>query len=118
MPWRPTSLAKQTLTDPRRRWHRLFGLILTEHLRDSPFTVEPDTSTLVNQLFGEYRREGIKVPYTMQDFRREVALEYLEELKPAERMSGLSEKEIKAYLAKLDKNQRGTPPKKPKRRRN
>ena len=26
--------------DPWRQWHRLFGLLLTDHLAGSPFTVE------------------------------------------------------------------------------
>jgi hypothetical protein len=26
--------------EPPRKWHRLFGLLLTEHLADSPFVVE------------------------------------------------------------------------------
>src|SRR5207247_8042647 len=33
-------MPKQTPADPWRRWHRLFGLLLTDHLRNSPFTVE------------------------------------------------------------------------------
>lgn len=88
----------------------------------------PDTSSIVNQLFGEYRREGLTMSYTMADFRREVALEYFEkltpqerreylnELAPEERLGGLSEDEIKAYLAKLRKAPSGAKPKRPKRR--
>jgi hypothetical protein len=79
----------------------------------------------VNQLFGAYRREGLTMPYTMEDFRREVALEYLPELTPEERLGGLTPKgvlehvpakEIKAYLARLQKRRAETKPARPKRR--
>src|SRR5262249_52490404 len=87
----------------------------------------PDTSSIVNQLFGEYRQEGLTMPYTMEDFRREVALEFLEGLTPQEklRLSGLtpkeilqhlSEDEIKAYLAKLHKGHPEEKSRKAKRR--
>jgi hypothetical protein len=97
----------------------------------------PDTSSIVNQLFGEYRQEGLTMPYTMEDFRREVAFEYLErltaeerreyleQLTPEERLGGLkpreilrhfSEDEIKAYLAGLRKGHSQAKPKKTRRR--
>ncbi|MCI0377253.1 MAG: hypothetical protein L0215_06595 [Gemmataceae bacterium] len=87
-----------------------------------------DTSTIVKQLFGEYHQEGLNMPYTMEDFRREVALEFLEQLSPQgrrnylqqltleERLEGLTEDEIKAYLAKLHQRQSKAKPKRPKRR--
>jgi hypothetical protein len=75
----------------------------------------PDTSSIVNQLFGQYRREGLTVPYTLKDFRREMALENLDQLTPEERLSGLTPDEIKAYLSKLKKRS-AAKPKKPKRR--
>ena len=94
----------------------------------------PDTSSIVNQLFSAYRREGLTMPYTMEDFRREVALENLDQLTPEERLGGLtleqrlsgatpkeilkhlSEDEIKAYLAKMKKEHSEAKPKKSKRR--
>jgi hypothetical protein len=97
----------------------------------------PEISSVVNQLFGEYRREGLTMPYTMEDFKREVAFEflekmtpeerreYLEQLTPEERLSGLAPKqilqhlsddEIKAYLAKRHKSHTDAKPKKSKRR--
>jgi hypothetical protein len=96
----------------------------------------PQTSTIVNQLFGQYRKEGLAMPYTMEDFRREVALEYLEQLTPEERLRGLTlrqrlsgatpkeilqqlsdaeKAQIKAYLAKSPKARPQTKPKKSKR---
>lgn len=83
----------------------------------------PDTSSIVNQLFGEYRREGLTMPYTMEDFRREVALEYLDRLSLKERLrivlptaplENLTEDEIRAHLAKLPRRRAET--KRPKRR--
>jgi hypothetical protein len=69
-----------------------------------------DTSTIVKELFGEYRIEGLSMPYTMKDFHRDVARKYLRELTPEERLSGLAveerlaglpAKEIAAYLKQL-----------------
>jgi len=36
-----------------------------------------DTSTLLNQLFEGYEREGLAMPYTIQDFRRDYVKEHL-----------------------------------------
>jgi hypothetical protein len=44
-----------------------------------------DTSTLIYQLYEGFRKEGIVVPYTMQDFRRDFAKEHFKDLTPAER---------------------------------
>jgi hypothetical protein len=51
------------------------------------------TSTLLHQLFGGYQGEGIAMPYTMEDFRREFAREHLHQLTPEERLEGLSAEE-------------------------
>jgi hypothetical protein len=45
-----------------------------------------DMSGIVNKLFKRYELEGIAMPYTIEDFRRE----YLAELPPEERLKGLS----------------------------
>ena len=83
-----------------------------------------DATTIVNRLFKKYRREGLTMSYTMQDFRREVAREYLQQLtakerlevldqfSPEQRLAGLSVDQIKAYLQRLDKKSRA-PKKKP-----
>jgi hypothetical protein len=85
----------------------------------------PDISSIVNQLFGEYRREGLTMPYTMEDFKREVALEYLDQLTLEERLRGVTPKEIlqhlsddqiKAYLSKRRKSHPQAKQNKPKRR--
>jgi hypothetical protein len=75
-----------------------------------------EMSGIVNKLFKRYELEGIAMPYTMEDFRRE----YLAELSPEERLKGLSPderleglsledrlrglspEEIKAYLKKRE----------------
>jgi hypothetical protein len=49
-----------------------------------------DTSTLLGQLFEGYEREGLTMPYTMQDFRRDYVKEHLKDLTPDERLEGLS----------------------------
>jgi hypothetical protein len=79
-------------------------------------------STIFNRLYQNYELEGISMPYTIEDFRRDAARKILEELSPEERheiakrlppeerlrglspeerLRGLSEEEIEAYLKKL-----------------
>ncbi|HXG11862.1 MAG TPA: hypothetical protein VNK04_19050 [Gemmataceae bacterium] len=54
----------------------------------------PDTSALLHQLFAGYKREGLNMPLTMDDFRREYVKEHLHKLTPEERLEGLSAEEI------------------------
>jgi hypothetical protein len=84
------------------------------------------TSTIVNEMFDEYRIEGLPMPYKMQDFLREVLRKHLHELSVEERLAGLpaeellkrlSPEEINAYMQRLGKQQTDTRKKKPKRRR-
>lgn len=68
------------------------------------------TSTLLDQLFERYQGEGITMPYTMDDFRRDYILEHFKELTPSqkrkaleglpleERLEGLSPQQIEHYL--------------------
>ncbi len=66
-----------------------------------------ELSTILNQLFENYQQEGIPMPYTVEDFMRDVTLDHLD-LLPAderlrglssdERLKGLSPEEIEAYL--------------------
>jgi len=69
-----------------------------------------DVSTIVRRLFTDYKVEGLSMPYTMEDYRREVAQEYLQELTAAERLAllpaeerlaGLTVEQIEAYLTRL-----------------
>jgi hypothetical protein len=41
-----------------------------------------DPSTIINELFTKYRLEGLTMPYTTEDFRRDVAWEHVHELTP------------------------------------
>jgi hypothetical protein len=75
-----------------------------------------ETSSLIQHLLIRYQHEGLVMPYTMEDFRREVRKEVVEsltadELKqllqklPAkERLEGLSKAEIEKYLKTLDES--------------
>lgn len=54
----------------------------------------PDSSTLIQRLVDSYRTEGIAMPYTMEDFRKEIRKEVLEGLSLEERLEGLSPQEI------------------------
>jgi hypothetical protein len=73
-----------------------------------------DTNPLLGRVLTNYRREGKVMSYTMADFRRDTAKEYLEELTPEERqdvlqsmapekrqevLRGLSAEELLAALA-------------------
>jgi hypothetical protein len=82
-----------------------------------------ETSSIVNLLFGEYRHEGLTMPYTMEDFRRDVARKYINELTaeerlaglpPEERLAGLSDDEIEAILKRRRKQSAATKKRKPK----
>jgi hypothetical protein len=84
------------------------------------------TSTIVGELFKGYRVEGLRMPYTMQDFLRDVAREHVHELTAEERMAGLSSEEIlaglgpeqiEAFVQRLQGNQARTRKKPVKRHR-
>lgn len=82
-----------------------------------------DASTILNQLVDQYRQEGLTMPYTMEDFRKEIARENLDKLTPEERLEGLSPEQrlagmtpvqIEAYLNRIRKNPASPSKKKPK----
>jgi len=53
-----------------------------------------EMSSIMNQLFVKYKAEGvIAMPYTIEDYRRDYVLEYLDRLTPDERLKGLSSDE-------------------------
>jgi hypothetical protein len=73
----------------------------------------PETSSIINDLFREYHVEGLPMPYTMQDYLREVMRKHIDKLTPEERVAGLSPEEIlkgfspeqiEAYLRRLASN--------------
>jgi hypothetical protein len=49
----------------------------------------PNTSTVLQQLFQGYDREGVVMPYTMQDFQRDYAKEHFKDLTTQERLECL-----------------------------
>jgi len=77
-----------------------------------------DLSTILNQLYQRYAKEGIRMPYTIEDYHRDLAEEYLqthkdevlqqfsleERLKgvsPEDLLKRLSPEDIEAYLQKV-----------------
>ena len=77
-------------------------------------TRTPTTSTLLNQLFETYRVEGLEMPYTMEDFKRDyirehlhvlTAEEILQNFSKEELLQGFSKEELKEYLAKREQSQ-------------
>ncbi len=79
---------------------------------------------VLNNLFASYQLEGIAMPYTVEDFKREVKEELLASMTPEERLQGLppearlqglppeallkrlNRKQIEAYLKKLSARKR------------
>ncbi len=62
-----------------------------------------ETSSLLGRLLGQYRKEGVSMPYTMEDFRRDYVKEHLKDLSPEERLEGLTPEEL---LARVPPEQR------------
>ena len=69
-----------------------------------------DGSTVINQLLEKYSLEGIAMPYTMEQFRKDYIKAHLTELDPEdrlrglkaeERLRGLKIEEVESYLKKL-----------------
>jgi len=58
-----------------------------------------ETSTLVGRVYTGYFREGWDMPYTMEDFKREIRQEVLAELTPEERLEGMSPQERVAGMS-------------------
>ena len=55
---------------------------------------QPDHVPVLNEIYHRYRELGIAMPYTFDDFRRDLALELLQELPTEERLRGMSPEEI------------------------
>jgi len=71
------------VSDDRRNamWH-IFSAIpeKVRHGADAYRWRRKDLSTVMNRLFIKYNAEGFVMPYTVEDYKREIALEYLDEL--------------------------------------
>ena len=70
----------------------------------------PKSSSFLSELFGSYQREGVAMPYTLDDYYREscervlkgmTIEERLEGVPLEKRLEGLSVEELEAYLKKL-----------------
>ncbi|TAN49214.1 MAG: hypothetical protein EPN21_12810 [Methylococcaceae bacterium] len=62
---------------------------------------QPDMSTVVQQLFDNYRQENIDMPYTFQDFQKDYVQNHLNLLSPAEIIDHLSSADRKKLLEAL-----------------
>jgi hypothetical protein len=62
-----------------------------------------ESSTLLNRLFALYRKEGLEMPYTMEDFRRDYVKEHLKDLTLEERLKDVS---LKEHLAAVPEEKR------------
>ena len=69
----------------------------------------PDSSTLIEELLKHYQKEGVSVPYTMEDFRRDFKKEFVEELTLEERLAGLDPEAVARSLPP-EKRLKGLPP--------
>ncbi len=86
------------------------------------------TSQLLGELFEELHREGFAMPYTMDDFVRDYVKKHFPRLTPEEqeevlqslpleqRLAGLTEDQIRQYLARLSGGQ-PAPERKPRRKK-
>jgi hypothetical protein len=87
-----------------------------------------DTSGLLVQLFEGFQAEGLAMPFTMADFRRQFVKEHfpqlsdeeqeevLRRLPPEKRLAGLTEEQIREYLDRLSSRQ-PAPKRKPRRKK-
>jgi hypothetical protein len=68
-----------------------------------------DTSGLLQRLFESYSREGLNMPYTMADFRRDYVKEHLKDLTLEERFQGVPPEERLKGLSP-EERLKGLPP--------
>jgi hypothetical protein len=54
---------------------------------------QPDHVPVLSEIYHRYKELGIDMPYTFEDFRRDVAREVLPELPPEERLRGMRSEE-------------------------
>jgi hypothetical protein len=57
-----------------------------------------DSGTLLGRLFAMYRKEGLDMPYTIEDFRHDYVKEHLKDLTPEERLKDLTPEELLAAV--------------------
>jgi hypothetical protein len=59
-----------------------------------------DTSTLITTLFEHYQLEGVPMPYTMEEFKRDFLKEHINELPPEDRLKGMPLEELARILSR------------------
>jgi hypothetical protein len=119
-------LSQLPLAEHNALWNLFSGVISAvefgaEHYRPRTH----DLSTILNRLFHHYKLEGLDMPYTIEQFRRDALKEILEEtpaeellkvvpveerlkgLPVEERLKGLPVDVIEAYLRKLKEQEGG-----------
>ena len=92
-------------------WNLFSGI--TEHVQHATTNYRwrrSDNSGILNQLFQNYEIEGMNMPYTWDDYYRDVTREHLDwlpkeellaKLSVEDRLKGLPPEEIEAYLNKV-----------------
>ncbi len=58
-----------------------------------------EASSLLKLLYENYKEEGVAMPYTKQDFWRDVTKAHLDSLSPKERLAGISPDELLAAIS-------------------
>jgi hypothetical protein len=83
-------------------WHRLLGLTLTDFFTGAAYRVELEKDlSLKQQLLDVVSMEEIfAMPYTVEDFKRDYAREYIDTLTPEERLEGISDEELLKLIKK------------------
>jgi hypothetical protein len=84
---------------PRKKqnaiWHLFSGIAEDIEFAASHYRKHlSEMSTIIYQLFETYKLEGINMPYTMEDFRKDFVMNHLNILSPDDRLRGLSPDEV------------------------
>jgi hypothetical protein len=119
---------------PRKKqnaiWHLFSGKVEEVEFAANHYKKRTsDMSTIISELFKTYKLEGIKMPYTMEDFRKDFVInnlnilspddvlkkyspddrlkglspdDVLKRYSPDDRLKGLSAEEIKEYLKRIE----------------
>jgi len=76
------------------------------------YNFKSKVSTILNDLYHKYQLEGMHMTYTRADYEQEMKQRFLaaltteerlRDLKPEERLSGLTEEQIRAYLEQIQR---------------
>jgi hypothetical protein len=88
--------------DPKNAiWHLFSAVPERVAAGASEFAWRGSVSSVINELFTKYKMEGIfAMPYTMEDFKRDYAREYIDTLTPEERLEGISDEELLKLVKK------------------